>query len=382
MSMKFNRLIKGITNTKLKINNLKSEFNSYINHQNDSVNDSIKKKTHPSFIKTNPFYWSYTIKSSIKDKYEKFIQSIYSGKSKLISNDSSKTSLEKTKTGAQNIINIVKTTAIQIVQKINFIIVKITGGKIDLAKISKELFNYQNYSLIINKSVNNIVIYTTKISKNLVIFQKRFLNYLEKYKDKSISNEFNRNNKDLNTKIERFYNIKKAFLGSFMLKTISSIKFIMQANQINKVNKFLNLPKTLQKVYYVRNYFSEYVSRLKRLDKDSFKSGVKTSIDKYSYENIKEKTKNIYEDRKKYSPSYIKNLIKNSTKRFFLKIFVYLVILGFSYNFIKYTMNKIFNKRADNDLKEALLLMKDLKKHNEELMKFNSQILQKLDKIN
>ena len=380
--MKFNRLIKGITNTKLKINNLKSEFNSYINHQNDSVNDSIKKKTHPSFIKTNPFYWSYTIKSSIKDKYEKFIQSIYSGKSKLISNDSSKTSLEKTKTGAQNIINIVKTTAIQIVQKINFIIVKITGGKIDLAKISKELFNYQNYSLIINKSVNNIVIYTTKISKNLVIFQKRFLNYLEKYKDKSISNEFNRNNKDLNTKIERFYNIKKAFLGSFMLKTISSIKFIMQANQINKVNKFLNLPKTLQKVYYVRNYFSEYVSRLKRLDKDSFKSGVKTSIDKYSYENIKEKTKNIYEDRKKYSPSYIKNLIKNSTKRFFLKIFVYLVILGFSYNFIKYTMNKIFNKRADNDLKEALLLMKDLKKHNEELMKFNSQILQKLDKIN
>ena len=48
---------------------------------------------------------------------------------------------------------------------------------------------------------------------------------------------------------------------------------------------------------------------------------------------------------------------------------------------IKYGIGRVFNRRNDRDLKEALELVKDLKKQNDEIMKFNLKYMEKLSEL-
>ena len=133
------------------------------------------------------------------------------------------------------------------------------------------------------------------------------------------------------------------------------------------------MPRTVQKVYYVRNYFDEFVSKFKRIEKS-------TGMQKYSFDQFKSQTKKIYEKKSLLNPRNIVKLFRQGTKKFFLKIFLYCCLAFAVLNSIKYFINRIFNRNADRQLKEALDLVKDLKKQNEDLIKYNMQFMERFGK--
>jgi hypothetical protein len=196
---------------------------------------------------------------------------------------------------------------------------------------------------------------------------------MEKYKDKNINSEFIKYNRDLSSRIEKHYKTKNGFFSRFVPTFISSIKFLLQSNQISKINRFLKLPRTMQKVYYVRNYFDEFASKFKRIEKE-------TTLKKFSFEEFKSRSEKLYKKRNLFRPTNIFKLMRYGTKKFFLKIFGYVALVFFGLNLIKYTFSRIFSRKQDNQLKEALDLVKDLKKQNEELMKYNMQFMEKFGK--
>lgn len=229
MSLYFNKLFKGLKNSKIKVSNLKSEFNQYINHEKEMGNDIKKIRSPPSFIKSNPYYWTFKIKTTMQTNLEKFVNAITPGKFRQIENFQTGTSLEKQKEGIKNTLDFVKNTTIIIIEKINILVKKITFNKIDLFKISKALVKPENYGIMINKAINNVIKLSNAINKSLVLISKRVYLYMEKYKDKNINSEFMKYNRDLSTKIERYYKNKNGFLSRFIPTFISSLKFIMQS---------------------------------------------------------------------------------------------------------------------------------------------------------
>jgi len=373
MSLYFNKFIKGIKNTKIKVTNLKTEFNSYVKHEKEMGNDPKKIRSPPFFIKSNPYYWTFKIKNTMQENLDKFVKAITPGNFRQIIYNQSETSLENKKEGMKNTLDIIKKTTIVIVDKFNNLVKKITFDKVDLFKITKAILKPESYGMIVNNTINFAIKVSNLIYKILVILNKKIYTYMEKYKDKNINSDFIKYNKELSTKIEKYYKNKNGFFSKVIPSTISTVRFMLQSHQISKVNRFLKLPRTMQKVYYVRNYFDEFISKFKRLEKDK-------TVSKFNFEEFKRHSKKLYQKKNFLRPSSMYRLMKQGTKRLFLKIFAYICLAFFIINSIKFSLNKILNRNADNKLKEALDLVKDLKKQNEELMKYNMQFMEKFGK--
>ena len=373
MSLYFNKFVKSLKNTKLKVTNLKSDFNTYLNHEKQMGNDPKKIRSHPSFIKSNPYYWTFKMKTTMQESFEKFVSAIAPGKFRQIENNQTGSSLEQKKDTAKNTLDVIKNTSLFIIEKINLVVKKITFNKVDIFKISKALMKSETYGIILNRTLNGAIQLSAAINKNMIIISRKVYNYMERYKDKNKNSEFMKYNKDLSTKIEKYYKKKNGFLSRLIPNLITSVKFMMQSHQINKVNRFLKLPRTVQKVYYVRNYFDEFVSKFKRIEKG-------TAVKAFSFEEFKSRSKKLYEKRNLFRPSTVVKIMRTSTKKLFLKIFLYFCLAMFLLNAIKYLMNSLFNRNKDKQLKEALALVKDLKKQNDELMKYNLQFMERFGK--
>jgi len=373
MSSYLNKFVKTLKNTKIKVTNLKSDFNTFINHEKQMGHDPKKIRSPPSFIKSNPYYWTFKVKTTMQSSLEKFVNAIAPGKFRQLENNQTESSLEAKKGTAKNTLDIIKNTTVIIIEKINFIVKKISFNKIDLFKISKALMKLETYGIIINRTINGAIMLSTAINKNMLILSKKIYNYMERYKDKNKNSEFMKYNRDLSTKIEKYYKNKNGFFSRFIPTFITSVKFLAQSHQINKVNRFLKLPRTLQKVYYVRSYFDEFVSKFKRIEKS-------TAVKSFSFQEFKSRSKKLYGKRTLLRPSSVVKIMRTGTKKFFLKIFLYFCIAMLIVNTIKYLLNRLFNRNKDKQLKEALDLVKDLKMQNEELMKYNLQFMEKFGK--
>lgn len=373
MSLYFNKFVKSLKNTKIKVTNLKSDFNMFINNEKQMGNDPKKIRSPPSFIKSNPYYWTFKIKTKMQDNLEKFVNAITPGRFRQIENNQTGSSLERKKQSAKNTIEVIKNTTILIVEKINFIVKKISFNKVDLFKISNALMKSETYGIIINRTINGAIKLSATINKNTLIMKRKIYNYMERYKDKNMNSEFMKYNRDLSTKIEKYYKNKNGFFSRLIPTFIGSIKFMMQSHQINKVNRFLKLPRTAQKVYYVRNYFEEFVSKFRRIEKS-------TAVKNFSFDEFKNRSKKLYEKRSLFRPSSIIKIMRTGTKKFFLKIFLYFCLAMLTFNAIKYLLSSIFSRNKDKQLKEALELVKDLKKQNENLMKYNLEFMEKFGK--
>lgn len=351
--------------------NMKYDFNNYAQHEKELGNDIRKNKSPPSFIKSNPYYWTYKIKTSLQEGYASFLSSLNPFSKRMIEQSTSGSSLEKRNDGIKTTLDVIKNTAVIIIEKINFVVKKITFDKVDLIKLSRALIKVETFGMIISKSISSAVQLSNTVNKYLIISKKKIFNYLEKYKDQSINSEFMKHNREMATRWEKYYKNQNKFLAKWIPSFTSTLKFIMQSNQINKVNKFLNMPRTIQKVYFIRNYFQDFVSKFRRIEKTQ-------SLEKFSYESFVKKSKEIYSKKEALKPWNVYNHMRQNTKKFFFKVFVYMALFIFGIQSIKYIIYRIFNRNADRQLKEALDLINDLKKQNEELMKHNVDFMEKV----
>jgi len=227
MSSYLNKFVKTLKNTKIKVTNLKSDFNTFINNEKQMGNDPKKIRSPPSFIKSNPYYWTFKVKTTMQNSLEKFVNAIAPGKFRQLENNQTESSLEAKKGTAKNTLAIIKNTTVIIIEKINFIVKKISFNKIDLFKISKALMKLETYGIIINRTINGAIMISTAINKNMLILSKKIYNYMERYKDKNKNSEFMKYNRDLSTKIEKYYKNKNGFFSRFIPKCITSVKFLV-----------------------------------------------------------------------------------------------------------------------------------------------------------
>ena len=331
MSNNFSRFSKLIKNTSLKLkNNLKKNF--YIFRPSLKTYSNIFQKI--NFVsynfKSKLFYLRYKLKPSIKYKYKEILNNFDSAKKRIKENISTKIHQNKYFVEIFNFIVKTKNFIITNFVKLSNFLKIISFGKIDLIYILKKLVNYKNYLFLISKTLN--------ITINII------------------------------KKIFRFF-FKKDFSDYFVPKTVSSLLFVIQPNSINKVNRFLKLPRQVQKTYYFGSKVSNIFSKFRKKDKGFFKSVIFSGNEKKF-------------DIRKLNPFYSIYFIKQGSKNFFIKIIIYLMLFGLCYNLIKYYMFRLFDRKKDKQLKNAFLEIAELKKKNEELMRLNTQIIEKFVKNN
>ncbi len=383
--MYFNKMKNAISNTKLKIdvNKMKKNFDFLkLNEKITNTNFKEKLKSPKPFEKNEGgSYWSFNIKNKIQQEFQKFdekLRSLFLLKNpfKLLNSESSNKDIEKfdikSKGALSSTIKVVKNTALKIIGVVNNIVKIITFNKIDLYEIKNALMKFETFALILNKTSKSVIFIGNNIKKGGIIIIEKILKKLEKYKDNEFNREFNKKNYELSNRIEENYHKRNKLISRIIPSFINSFKMMFEIKNVSKINKFMNMPRTVQKAYYVKNYFSNFFGKFKRIEKS-------TAVNLFSYDNFLYQSKRLKEKKKILNPFYLYRNIKYITTRLLIKIAFYLIGIIFIYKLFKYFLRRIFSSRSDKDLREALNLVKDLKSQNEELLKFNQKFLMKLE---
>lgn len=375
MSVLFKNFMKGIQNTRLKMKNINYKFSNKINNEKDLENKIGKKKSSFSIFKFDPMSVVMRFKTSVKESCDELFVKINSLKCKLIENNDIGNILEKTSEGVKTIVERFSSANRLIFTKSNLIFKKITFNKAERITISdllQKFLNYETYSVILN-NLKSILLFFIRLTNKLAnVFRKLSIIYTKKTIE---------NSNDLNTKIinytDDFKNnllkndyLKNGFFVKWVPPTFFFLRFTLSdAYKITQINRFIKLPRRLQRFYCIQTNFKEYFIRSRTTQKNS-------ALTRFTSEFLYKKSK---------SKSYFKtwnifSLMKQGSKRLFLKILLYIGLIFFSYQTIKSLIFRIFNRNSNSELKEALSLIKDMKHQNDQLMKYNIQLIEKVSK--
>jgi hypothetical protein len=378
-----NRIIKTLNNVKSKYKVAKTQYKIY--EEEMKFNKSTSKESKPpDYIKNNPFYLGNLIKSKFYEAF-RFLFESFKNKPKMITHEGTKNIPIHIKKTVNHLTNYSKKTALSIIDSSNKLVIKLTNGFLDFRKFSSSSLSPMSKKIYLTISENfnsrNLIILFTKMGNSMKKYNKEAMKNLNKYRDPDIYNEYVKKNNNLFKWFNEQLNSKKNKNqtiddSSFFTKKFKSFSEKLNSmvgrpsldSKINRINNYIKSPWYKQKIHL-------YTSKAKNIWKNRNQTG---GVMNYSYYKEKVSTQNLTKVFKNFNYSNARNFVGGGIKRQFRKIIFYFFSIITVYYSIKYILHRLFNHRSDKNLEDALNAVKELKLQNQELMKYNREILEKI----
>lgn len=349
MSFNLKNLKYVVNNAKRKINLKKRDFNTFIQEQREQ-GKPISTIDIPDSIKSNPYFWIFLVRSKFSEKF-KFI---FFRTQKLLSE-------EKLKENINPMIKISPTKMVNFTKNASLVLIN----------VCKEMINMiiqKGFVPLINK--NNYLYLIKIMGQGLNTMNKKFSFFMNRYKDPNMYKEMQNKLKNYEKKIHEHnkkYTENKT--GSFS----NPFRFLQYKDlgklNMEKLNNFINAPVYRQKLY-------KYETKLKNIwkNRNSFNSSYFTNI----FDKIKQTDLSKIRNVSKDSVNNLKEGVKGGIKKKIRKILFYIAGVLSAYYLLKYGLYRLTARSSMHDQEETLNLIKDIKKQNEEIIKVNKDLLQKL----
>jgi hypothetical protein len=326
-----------------KLRTLNKDFKQYVTEEkyhgkNPYTIQNLKNA--PEYIKKNPFYWGFYLKAIISEQFKY----LFKKGPKLLTQDMS---------SANYLVKITK-------QKMNKLTIITKNQGIKLYDSVKHLVAVNNFSglvhsikplPIINKINNRMKLFTRKMGGKMSLWNKNFGNYMLKYRDPKINDEYRKQyESNLKRLEEKWKNFN--FGGNFFKRGKYKLNTLFGVN-LKKMENYINSPNYKQKLYNYEIYLRRFLKKM--------------NITNFNFKNFK--MPNLLNPRTFYAD------LKGSLYK--LIIYFSLIVAGFY--FIKYSISRIFGTKQDRRMEETLQAVKDLKSQNEKLLKFNQELIYRLE---
>lgn len=367
-----NIVAKTINNVKSKVKNVKIQYKNFEQQLNMNKNNPHFMPP-PRFIRANPYYWA----NKLKENFEKAIKALvdFKNKPKQISFEQSNNVpiIQQ----VHKVTNYTKQAALAIIEQINSLVLHITGGKLDVRKVLNgglvPILN--NFSLIVKNNINyhNLMIIYKKMGNQINKFNKETSNFMSRYRDPKAFEEYKRQYDNYLSKMNEQVRKGNSFNSKFnhFMKRFTPGAFFnfktMTNTQMHKMDKFIKSPWYRQKIYTYEHNLRNFYNK--------FKSG---EYFKYSFYQAKVNKKTISTFVRNINYQNTKNFFTGGIKRQFRKILFYMASFFVFYYSVKYALHRLFSRNNDKHLEDALKVVNDLKQQNEELMKYNRELVDKL----
>lgn len=360
------------------------EFEKKMNLNNFNANSTSKT---PDYIKKNPFYWMDLILARLGKAWQYILN--YKNQPKKLTFEDEKYKVFNLPVISKKINHMTaysKQSVLALIDNISSLVLKATNGFLDIRKISNGglanitpmLKNLSvKFSSSIGKNLNyhNLMIIYKKMGNNLNSYNQKAMGYMKKYQDPKAYQEFkSQYNKYLKTMSEQAK--ERAENGTrferFMYKITPKSFFNLKAltensNKLHKINKYIKSPWYKQKFYVYESKFRKF-----------WQSNEKASYFKYSYYKETINTKSLSRFVQNMNYTNAKSFFTGGMKRQFRKIAFYIVSAFVFFYTLKYLIYSLFNRRGDKNLQEALKAVNDLKQQNQELLKYNRELIDKI----
>lgn len=371
MSFYFSRVYRRIQKQKEKVNYMKKEFNEYMQKEIKKGN-KYEDFNPPPDIKANPFYWGFVIKNHFKESFQN-INSKFKNSPKLLNYENKiNQSLSKPKEGIGKITEYTKKYAVTIIEKIHQLVTKVTGGYLDVRKITDKYIPQLYHS-----SVSGLVIIGTKVNYLVKAIYSKSLAFINKHKDKEMNQKFKAHYENMYKNLERRAGDpnRKSYTTRFSAFLIPPSVKLLFGNGLRKMNTFIRSPT------YVKKMLS-YKLKIKSVwDKRSNFKEYKYSYYFTSFYN-KAKGTHVSTYVEKFKYKNVKDYFFGGTKRKIRNLLLYIASIIGGYYIIKSMFRRVKDRSGDKKLKEALTAVKELKHQNENLMKYNIDLMNRLREDN
>lgn len=384
MSYSFrNAITNSFKNVKYKYKHAKQQFENYELELKYKKSNNMNYGT-PDYIKNNPFYIGNLIKTKFYETF-KFLFECFKNKPKLLTQEDKFNIPVHIRKTINQVTCYTKNSALSIIDKANKLIVKLTAGQVDLFKIKNAplIPIFKNVCSVITKNFRyeNFIIFYKKMGNKINKFNQESMKNLGRFRNQKLYDEFQKKNENLlkifNDKLKDKFQNKPDGSKNFFSNKFNKIynNFISNtigrsilSHNVKKINEFIESPWYKQKMSIYKTKFTNF-----------FKEGQKAGgVMDYSYYKEKVNSKNWTKIVKKFNYTNARDFLRGGIKKKIRKIMMYIFSFFFIYYSIKYILHRVFYRRSDKNLEEALKAVKDLKMQNEELMKYNKDLIEKL----
>jgi hypothetical protein len=368
-----NMVGKTLSNVKSKIKYAKTQY-KHFEFEKHIKKESINFKT-PDYIKKNPFYWMELLRAKLGKAWQFLFENFKNGPKRIAFDDVK--NLPSLANKVNHLATYSKQAAVMVLDSINSIVLKVTFGYLDVRKVMQGGLSpvMRNFSMTIGRNLNyqNLLIIYTKMGNSLNNYNRQAMGYLSKYRDPKAYQEFRsqydkylkkmsdqvKDRTQNGTKFERF-------IYKFTPSSLYNLK-AMTNNKIHKINKYIKSPWYKQKMYNYENKFRKF-----------WESKDKSSYFKYSYYRENVNSKNLSRFAENFSYSNARNFFAGGMKRKMRKIIFYIIGTFVFFYTLKYFIYSLFNRSSDKNLQQALNAVNELKIQNQELMKYNRDLIDKI----
>jgi len=377
-----NKIMKSAKQLQNKIHQMKIDYKVFAETKTrEQIN--ISNKTIPDSMKYNPYFWKDELKRKFMEGVEKLSKRKFQTIRMINKEDTNNPLTKKINEKANTLAKYVKNSAFSIIESIKDLIVKISNNYLDIrnfnsTKLARTIKNLP-LSVVNLINIKALIAAYHKAGIYLTRINRETMKHMTKYRDEKVYSEFRKNYdsffKKIENKAKRHSGKSKFFDPSNFNKfanklNFSKFRFLFDKNY-EKFNKFVKFPIYKQKFYNLNIKMREIWQ-----NRQDYWRYYNSKASNYKEMITREKFSSYYKKAKSTPLSDIKHYFTLGIKRKFRKIILYFFSILLVYYCLKYFVYRITEGREDKNLKDALKVINDIKKQNEELMKYNQQLIQ------